>query len=73
MRLGARWKVGDPPHRSLPVELRVFVAETEARNPGSESWTLTWLEGRPRLALDDVELDDAVPGTEEDSDDDWLA
>ena len=60
MQLGARWRVGDPPHRSVPRELHEAIAEQEVRHPNADAWTLTWLEGRPRCALGDrvlVELD----------------
>lgn len=62
MQLGARWRVGDPPHPSVPRELHETIAEQEARHPTVDAWTLTWLEGRPRCALGDmvlVELDAA--------------
>ncbi|RZT60954.1 Fe-S oxidoreductase [Leucobacter luti] len=54
MQLGARWRVGETPHRGVPPELHAAIAEAEAAHPGAASWTLTWLEGRPRCALDDV-------------------
>ncbi|MEJ6489192.1 Fe-S oxidoreductase [Leucobacter sp. USCH14] len=54
MRLGARWQTGAPPHRSVPEELHAAIAEQEALHPAAQSWTLTWLEGRPRCVLDDV-------------------
>ena len=60
MQLGVRWRVGDPPHPSVPRELHETIAEQEARHPSAHAWTLTWLEGRPRCALDElvlVELD----------------
>jgi len=40
----------------VPPLLHPAILETEAAYPGSNSWTLTWLEGRPRCALDDVAL-----------------
>ena len=52
MRLGARWQVGDAPHASVPSALHAVIAEREAANPTATSWTLTWLEGRPRCELD---------------------
>lgn len=54
MRLGARWRVGDPPHSSVPVSLHDAIAAQEAAHPGASAWTLTWLEGRPRLDLDEL-------------------
>lgn len=56
MQLGARWRVGDPPHRSVPQELHKAIAEQEVRYPNADAWTLTWLEGRPQCALDDLVL-----------------
>mgnify|MGYP003435185038 FL=1 len=53
MQLGARWTVGAPPHRSVPAVLHEAIAEVEAEAARPDaSWTLTWLEGRPRLSLD---------------------
>lgn len=79
MQLGARWRVGEPPHRSVPSALHGAIAAQEATHPGAVSWTLTWLEGRPRCALDDValvtsDLDGrAILVTESnEDDDDWL-
>ncbi|WP_244301033.1 Fe-S oxidoreductase [Leucobacter insecticola] len=54
--MGARWRVGESPHRAVPASLYETVREQEARFPEAHSWTLTWLEGRPRLALDDLVL-----------------
>lgn len=54
MQLGARWRVGDAPHRGVPPALHAAIAEAEAAHPGAAAWTLTWLEGRPRCALDEV-------------------
>lgn len=85
MQLGVRWRAGDPPHRSAPPALHQAILEQETAHPETTSWTLTWLESRPRCALGDVALltlDDAgrailidpVPDTTdaEASDDDWL-
>lgn len=52
MRLGARWRVGEPPHPGVPAELHAAIAEQERAHTGSTAWTLTWLEGRPRCELD---------------------
>ena len=87
MQLGARWRVGDPPHRSVPLSLHEAIAAREDAHPGAVSWTLTWLEGRPRCALDDLEIvtldetglpvlltadqEHSLSGTDAD-DDDWL-
>lgn len=55
MQMGVRWAVGSPPHRSVPLALHTAIAEAEDEADGGSSlssWTLTWLEGLPRLALD---------------------
>lgn len=87
MQLGARWKAGEPPHRSVPQALHQAIARLETEHPTGESWTLTWLEGRPRCALDDLALltingagqvsleplsFDATGLQQDDDDDDWL-
>ena len=83
MQLGARWRVGDPPHRSVPPTLHRAIADAEQANPDAVSWTLTWLEGRPRCELDDLALVTITASGEisssqlhatggEDDDDDWL-
>lgn len=56
MQMGARWRVGETPHRGVPASLHEIVGAQEARFPEAHSWTLTWLEGRPRLTLDDLVL-----------------
>ena len=82
MRLGARWGAGTPPHPGVPGSLHAEIAAQEARHAGADSWTLTWLEGRPRCQLDaavivtlDPSGDVAVEhlGEPEADDDDWLA
>ncbi|GAB2553108.1 hypothetical protein GCM10027033_07900 [Leucobacter ruminantium] len=79
MQLGSRWAAGAEPHRAVPPQLHRLIAEQEAAHPDAASWTLTWLEGRPRCALDDlviVTLDGAglaiVESESESSEDDWL-
>lgn len=67
MQLGARWRVGDAPHRGVPDTLHAAIAESERLHPSGTAWTLTWLEGRPRVELcdeagerlDDVRIDAA--------------
>lgn len=54
MQMGARWRHGSAPHRSAPATLLAAIAEQERRFPSADSWTLTWLEGRPRATLDDL-------------------
>lgn len=80
MQMGARWQAGEPPHRSVPSELHEAIAEQEALFPDASSWTLTWLEGRPRCALDTVALltldasGQALleSDTDDNDEDDWL-
>ncbi|WP_416446818.1 hypothetical protein AB3K78_05735 [Leucobacter sp. HNU] len=57
-----------------------MISAAEQQYPEASAWTLTWLEGRPRCALDDlllVTLDgtESLRTTEEalDDDDDWLS
>lgn len=54
MRLGMRWRTGEAPHRSVPEPMHAELAAQEALHPDAEYWTLTWLEGRPCCALDDL-------------------
>lgn len=81
MRLGARWQAGEAPHPSVPPELHDAIAAQEAAHPDAASWTLTWLEGRPRCSLEDlvtVSLDSAgrvrASGSlgDDEAEDDWL-
>lgn len=83
MQLGARWRVGDPPHSSVPPVLHHAIADAEQGHPNANSWTLTWLEGRPKCELDDLLLVTLTASGEisssplhdaggEDDDDDWL-
>lgn len=83
MQLGARWRVGDIPHRGVPPQLHGAIAEQEATYPAASAWTLTFLEGRPRCALDDLVIvtltatgtvaSETLGTPEADDDDDWLA
>ena len=82
MRIGSRWRAGEPMPAGLPTAFAAALAEAETPEGW---WTITWLEGRPvaeresgaRLALgpdgevrggDDATLDPALA----DEDDDWL-
>ena len=55
MQLGGRFSVGQAP-ASLPQPLRDEIAAIEATLSSEETttlrWTLTWLEGRPVVELD---------------------
>lgn len=56
MRVGSRFSVGEIP-TGLPDELITEIAHAEkSLSPTQREyfrWTLTWLEGRPILTLDD--------------------
>jgi hypothetical protein len=59
MQLGTRWTVGETPPAALPdvVVAAVRTVEDELRADDVDArqwrWTLTWLERRPVLELDD--------------------
>jgi hypothetical protein len=59
MQLGTRWAVGQTPPESLPevVTFALSTVEEELVATDVETdgwrWTLTWLEGRPVVELDD--------------------
>ena len=56
MQLGGRFSVGQSP-ATLPEALREKIAQLEATLSDEQAstlrWTLTWLEGRPVVELDD--------------------
>lgn len=59
MQLGTRWPVGGTVPSGLPhvVEIAVTAVEEELDAVGEDTsawrWTLTWLEGKPVIELDD--------------------
>lgn len=59
MQLGTRWAVGGTPPQTLPAIIVTAVREVEGELADSGTttadwrWTLTWLEGKPVLELDD--------------------
>jgi hypothetical protein len=57
MQLGTRWSVGDETPARLPEDVVAAVRSVEAELAGVDTtgwrWTLTWLEGRPVVELDD--------------------
>ena len=57
MQLGTRWTVGAAPAAGLPDAVRAAITGVESELTGVETtgwrWTLTWLEGRPVVELDD--------------------
>ena len=74
MRLGTRWAFGAEPPASVPNDLRPRIAAVEAAHAGGgedRHWTLTWLEGRPIVELDDgTVVSDAIIDVR-DADEDW--
>ena len=74
MRLGTRWEFGAEPPRSVPAELRPRIAAAEAAHPGDGAgrhWTLTWLEGRPIVELDDSTVVQETIVDAQNADEDW--
>jgi len=58
MQLGTRWSLGDTPPATLPDAVLGAIASVEAELTGHESaatwrWTLTYLESKPIVQLDD--------------------
>ena len=57
MQLGTRWSFGDTPPATLPEAVLGAILSTEADRTGSDTatwrWTLTYLEGKPVVQLDD--------------------
>lgn len=58
MQLGTRWSFGDTPPATLPEAVLGAIVSVEAELTGHESaatwrWTLTYLENKPVVQLDD--------------------
>ncbi len=57
MQIGTRWKVGAEPPSRLPETVKEAIAATEAEVADVDTerwrWTLTWLENRPVVELND--------------------
>ena len=57
MQLGTRWSVGDTPPATLPAAVLAAIIAVEADLSGTDTatwrWTLTWLEHKPIVQLDD--------------------
>lgn len=59
MQLGTRWAVGGEPPENLSTPVRAAIAAEEQEllaqgvDASSWRWTLTWLERRPVVELDD--------------------
>jgi hypothetical protein len=68
MQLGTRWSVGDEPPARLPEVMVGAIADVESELSGIDTgawrWTLTWLEGRPEVELDDGTALHYDPATE---------
>jgi hypothetical protein len=68
MQLGTRWPVGDEPPNRLPVVMVGAIADVESESEDVDTsgwrWTLTWLEGRPVVELDDGTVLHYDPATE---------
>jgi hypothetical protein len=68
VQLGTRWRIGTTPPASLPDPVRAAVrtVEEELAATGQATagwgWTLTYLEGRPIVDLDDGTRIRQVPG-----------
>ncbi|SDK72295.1 hypothetical protein SAMN05216282_11170 [Cryobacterium psychrotolerans] len=88
MQLGTRWSVGAPVPAGLPhvVEIAVKAVEEELVAVGEETgtwrWTLTWLESKPVIELDDGTVIRYNPGEDSatitqpvgpvEDDEDWI-
>ena len=68
MQLGTRWAVGATPPDRLPAVMTAAIAEVEDEvadlDTSAWRWTLTWLEGRPIVELDDGTTLRYLPATE---------
>ncbi|CAN5304370.1 hypothetical protein BH11ACT4_BH11ACT4_10790 [soil metagenome] len=54
MQLGTRWSLGDEPPARLPDDVVAAIRQVETEvGERRWRWTLTWLEGRPVVELDD--------------------
>ena len=70
MQLGTRWSLGDTPPATLPEAVLGAILTVEAELTGHETahtwrWTLTYLENRPIVQLDDGTTIRFDPGTGE--------
>ena len=57
MQLGTRWAVGGEPPARVSADVRAAIRAVEGDLLGFDTttwrWTLTWLENRPVVELDD--------------------
>lgn len=52
MQLGTRWPAGGTPPARLSEAWIIAIREAESSGCDQGSWTLTWLEGYPRVIHD---------------------
>lgn len=52
MQLGTRWQAGSTPPSKLSPEWVKAIRQAETEDCQTGSWTLTWLEGYPRVVHD---------------------
>ncbi|MFM6974921.1 MAG: hypothetical protein ACKOXM_07340 [Agromyces sp.] len=52
MQLGTRWAAGSTPPARLCPEWIAAIRDAEANGCSTGAWTLTWLEGYPRIVHD---------------------
>jgi len=70
MQLGTRWSFGDTPPATLPAAVLGAIVNVEAELTGHETaatwrWTLTYLENKPVVQLDDGTTIRFDPATDE--------
>ena len=57
MQIGTRWTVGGEPPARLDASVHAAIRQVEGELLGRDTtqwrWTLSWLEGRPVVELDD--------------------
>jgi hypothetical protein len=59
MQLGTRWAIGSPAPQRIPEPMKAAIRTVEAELEDADQatdgwgWTLTYLENRPRVDLDD--------------------
>jgi hypothetical protein len=88
MQMGTRWPVGAPAPAGLPQVVVIAIQAVEedldplVEDTSAWRWTLTWLEGRPVIELDDGTVirydpseDSATitqPSVSVEDDEDWI-
>jgi hypothetical protein len=68
MQLGTRWAVSATPPERLPAAVVLAIRDVEAQlaevDTSQWRWTLTWLENRPVVELDDGTVIRYEPATD---------